>query len=173
MKKKKSGKGKKILWICLIVFVVIGVIEYIVDPTAYKTSAVPSPTLETRAVEETPAPVTWESYGTHTVTYGSIDAAEIDEEMNALTFVVMRPDSSSSPTTMDQNYYNVCEIVFNQGADQFDWIFYYLYTEIPNSMPECNLSFVVPKETIAKIKTGEYSYADLNDHVEELMVTNF
>ena len=43
-KKKSSGKGKKIWLIVLAVFLGIGLIEYIVNPDAYKTEPTPAPT---------------------------------------------------------------------------------------------------------------------------------
>ena len=188
-KKKSSGKGKKIWLIVLAVFLGIGLIEYIVNPDAYKTEPTPAPTptatatpvvAESATPEPTPVSMpaetpyevqlaSWTDFGDHYMTYGKIGDASIDVSDNTLTLTVDR-EENGEPFTLDQNFYNVAEAICNQGANQFSGIAYNLFTAKANYAMDFALSFYVPGDVIQQIYNREVTYETMGDKIVDLMV---
>ena len=180
MKKKKSGKGKKILWICLIVFVVIGVIEYIVDPTAYKTSAVPSPT-PSATVETTPEPAPEttqepakqrETINGYYALHGTVQDVITDGGANgkSLIFKNKITSSYSDKATIDQNYYVIEDLILKQGATDYDEIQYWAVADMQDGSEAKVISFTVPKGLIDQIAGGRFPANTMGDYVTDLWI---
>ncbi len=79
--------------------------------------------------------------------------------------------SYSNKATVDQNYYNACDLIREQGADQFDEIQYWAVADMTDGSEQKVVSFTVPKDTIDAVAAAE-RFADntLGNYVADLWV---
>ena len=187
-KKKSSGKGKKIWLIVLAVFLGIGLIEYIVNPDAYKTEPTPAPTSATTATptvaesatpEPTPVPTPEPTPATNRVTvngyyalHGTVQSVITDGGNNGKSMVFKNKitPSYSNKATVDQNYYVVEDLVKNQGATDFEEIQYWAVADMTDGSESKVISFTVPKSTMDLIAGGRLPANMMGDYVTDLWI---
>ena len=72
--------------------------------------------------------------------------------------------------TIEQNYYNVCDLIKNQGLDAYDEVQYWAVADTTSGDEAKVISFTVPKSVIAKIASGNFPDNTLGDYVEDLWI---
>lgn len=79
--------------------------------------------------------------------------------------------SFSKKATVDQNYYNVCDLIRKQGADQFDEIQYWAVADMTDGSEQKVVSFTVPQDVIIVVATAD-RFADntLGNYLADLWV---
>lgn len=175
---KKKGKKK---WIVIAVVVVVLLAAVIgggdKDPADSTGSSEPS----TPAVTE-PAEQVTESTGESEP--GSSDAAEytlehgelvsaIANEIDGRSVLVIKAKISSSynnTATVDQNYYNVADLIQSQGCDVFDELQYWAVADMSDGSEQKVVSFTVDADLIQKIAAGEVVENQLGDYVTDLYI---
>lgn len=87
--------------------------------------------------------------------------------------VVIKAKIKSSATdkmTIDQNYYNVCDLIKNQGLDTAGELQYWAVADMSDGSESKVISFTVDAATIAKIKSGEIVDNQLGNYVTDLWI---
>lgn len=72
--------------------------------------------------------------------------------------------------TIEQNYYNVCDLIKNQGLDVYDEVQYWAVADMTSGDEAKVISFTVPKSVIDKIASGNFPDNTLGDYVEDLWI---
>lgn len=79
--------------------------------------------------------------------------------------------SYSSETTVSQNYYNVCDLIRNQSAAQFEEIQYWDVADMSDGSEQKVVSFTVPKSTIDMVaNAAQFADNTLGGYVTDLWV---
>ena len=78
--------------------------------------------------------------------------------------------SYSNEATVDQNYYNVCDIIRNQGGDKYDEIQYWAVADMMDGSESKVVAFTVPKNVIDTIATNDFPDNKLGDYVDDLFI---
>ena len=78
--------------------------------------------------------------------------------------------SFSNKSTVEQNYYNIENMVKSQGADSYETIDYWAVADMEDGTESKVVSFTVPKETIDKIVNGDVVANKIGDYVDDLYV---
>ena len=106
---------------------------------------------------------------TVTVQYGQV----VDVTVNGTTLIIkakIEPQLTDG-LTIDQNYYNVCDIIQHQGGDQFTTISYWAVADMADGSEGKVISFDVPEALIQAIAANEdYPANTLGDKVENLWI---
>lgn len=74
--------------------------------------------------------------------------------------------------TIDQNYYNVADIIKKQNGNEFDEIQYWAVAEMTDGSDSKVISFTLDKETINAIADGSILDNQVGDHAKDLFVHN-
>ena len=95
-----------------------------------------------------------------------------EANINGTTLIVKAKiePSFSNKATIDQNYYNVADLIKNQDCDVFSEVQYWAVADMQSGDEGKVISFDVPKELIGKIKEGSVVDNQLGDYVENLWV---
>ena len=96
----------------------------------------------------------------------------VDATINGTTLVVkakIQP-SYSNQATIDQNYFNVTDIVQNQGADVFREIQYWAVADMTDGSEGKVIQFTVGRELIRHIKEDGFLGGMIADYVEDLWI---
>lgn len=72
--------------------------------------------------------------------------------------------------TISQNYYNACDIIRNQGGDEFTEIQYWAVADMTDGTEGKVLSFTVPKYVIDMISSGGFADNTLGEYAEDLWI---
>lgn len=172
---KKKGKKK---WIVTAVVVVIILAAAIGGGGGSDTDETESQTSGTEAATESSATETEQAEADETeaasyeLEYGelvSVVENEIDGQ-NVLVIKAKITSSYSNTATVDQNYYNVEDLITSQGCDAFDEIQYWAVADMSDGSEEKVVSFTVSSELIQKIAAGEVVTNQLGDYVDELYI---
>lgn len=78
--------------------------------------------------------------------------------------------SYSNKATIDQNYYNVCRVIQEQGGSQFSKISYWAVADMTDGSEGKVISFTVGKDLIARIAAGNFADNTLGDYLTDLWV---
>lgn len=102
------------------------------------------------------------------ITHGDFVEATID----GTTLVVKAKiePSFSNKATVDQNYYNVCDIIRDQNAGVFHEIQYWAVADMTSGEESKVISFTVPKDMIDLIASQDFADNTLGDYVEDLWI---
>lgn len=170
-KGEKQKKGKK-KWI------VIGVVAFLVVAAAVgggkeQKDEKPGSTPSTNQTE-VPAsdPVDQADEREYTLEHGELVSA-VENEIDGRNVLVIKAKISSSysnKATVDQNYYNVEDLVKNQGGADFDEIQYWAVADMSNGKEEKVVSFTVDAALIQKIAEGSVVANKLGDQVADLFI---
>lgn len=120
----------------------------------------------TTAATETEPP---EANG-YTVPHGTVLSAisnEIDEK-NVFVVKVKIKSSYSNKTTIDQNYYNIENLVKTQECDKFDEIQYWAVADMTDGSESKVISFTLDSDAIQGVKNGTVFAANMEDHIYDL-----
>lgn len=77
---------------------------------------------------------------------------------------------SSGTSTVNQNYFNVCDLIQSQGADAYTTINYTAIMSTTDGGTTTVVFFIVPKSTIDLIKAGNFPEITLSDYVDDLWI---
>ncbi len=76
----------------------------------------------------------------------------------------------SGSSTVNQNYFNVCDMIQNQGADAYTTINYTAIMSTTDGGTTTVVFFVVSKSAIDLIKAGNFPEITLSDYVDDLWI---
>lgn len=102
-----------------------------------------------------------------------LEFGEFLESNTSGSTIVIKARISSSLTnkmTIEQNYYNVCDLIRNQGLDIYNEIRYWAVADMSDGSESKVISFTVPKSMIDIIANEEFADNQLGDYVEDLWV---
>lgn len=175
---KKKGKKK---WIVIAVVVVIILAAAIgggdKDPADSGSASDPSGTVTSDPVEKS-TESTGESTGgeseaaAYTLEHGELVSA-ITNEIDGQSVLVIKAKISSSynnEATVDQNYYNVADLIQSQVCDVFDELQYWAVADMSDGSEQKVVSFTVDADLIQKIAAGEVVENQLGDYVTDLYI---
>lgn len=96
----------------------------------------------------------------------------VEATINGTTLVVKAKiePSFSNKATVDQNYYNVCDIIRDQNAGVFHEIQYWAVADMTSGEESKVISFTVPKDMIDLIASQDFADNTLGDYVEDLWI---
>lgn len=77
--------------------------------------------------------------------------------------------SLTNKMTIDQNYYNVCDLIQNQGVEP-DELQYWAVADMTDGGEEKVISFTLDSATIAAVKAGTIAENRLGDYVSDLWI---
>lgn len=78
--------------------------------------------------------------------------------------------SLNNKLTISQNFYNIEDLIKNQGADQLDEIQYWAVADMSNGSEEKVISFTVNKELISALLDKKVYPNELQDRVSDLWI---
>lgn len=78
--------------------------------------------------------------------------------------------STSNKTTIDQNGYNIEDLILNQGFDKYDEIQYWAVADMTDGEEGKAISFTVNKELITKIKNEEVVGNQIVDNADDVYI---
>lgn len=91
--------------------------------------------------------------GEYTILHGEyLESNETDD--NGLVIKVKIKPSTTNKLTIDQNGYNVEDLIKNQGCDKYNKIDYWAVADMDNGKEEKVVSFTLDNKTIQGIKDG-------------------
>lgn len=94
-------------------------------------------------------------------------------EYNDLAVVKVKIDASwNNELTIEQNYFNVSDLIKNKGYDKYNEVQYWAVGDATNGDEMKLISFTVSKDLIDKIKNGQVVDNQLGDYVDDLWVHN-
>lgn len=178
-KPKKKGKKK---WIVIAVAAVI-VIAAIAGggkddgqqaeaPVSSEDTAQTSGTVSEAPAESEPEAPAEDEVAAYTLEHGELVSA-IENEIDGRRVLVIKAKISSSynnKATVDQNYYNVEDLVKNQGCADFDEIQYWAVADMSDGSEQKVVAFTVGAELIQKIADGSVVANKLGEQVADLFV---
>lgn len=78
--------------------------------------------------------------------------------------------SYSNKATVDQNYYNIEDIIKKQGGNRFTEIQYWAVADMTSGSEQKVVSFTVPEATIKNIANGKIVANQIGNYVDDLFV---
>lgn len=104
----------------------------------------------------------------YTLPYGTF----LDIQSSGSTVVVKAEITSSltNALTIEQNYFNACDLIRNQGLDIYDEVQYWAVHEMSDGTKSKVVSFTVPKDVIDLIVTTNFPDASLGSYVKDLWI---
>lgn len=104
--------------------------------------------------------------------HGNLVSAIVNEIEGRNVLVVKAKISSSynNKSTVDQNYYNVEDLIQNQGCAEFDEIQYWAVSDMSDGTESKVVSFTIDTELIKKIAEKSVAANQLGDYVADLYI---
>lgn len=108
----------------------------------------------------------------YTVLHGTLLDANPDggTDGNTLVIKVKITGSYSNKATVDQNYYNIEDIVKNQGGTSFECIDYWAVADMSNGEEAKVVAFTVSADTIRALSNGNIATNKLGEYVDDLYI---
>lgn len=78
--------------------------------------------------------------------------------------------SYNNQTTIDQNYYNIVDLIKNNNFNNYNEIQYWAIMNLNNDSDVKVISFTVPKDIIQKIYNNEISDKNLSTYITDLYI---
>lgn len=96
----------------------------------------------------------------------------LDTKINGTTLVIKTKitPSFSNKATIDQNYFNVCDIIKKQGGNDYEEIQYWAVADMTDGSEGKVISFTVPKDVIDSVYAEKIVDNKLGDYVEDLWI---
>ena len=107
-------------------------------------------------------------YYSYSLQYG--DLLSVNNSGSTVVIKAKIKPSLTNKMTIDQNYYNVCDLIQNQGLDVYEKIEYWAVADLTSGKEGKVISFTLPKALIDRIAQGEFPENKLGDHAEDLWV---
>lgn len=98
-----------------------------------------------------------------------LSAIEVDDSKTLIVKAKIKP-SYSNTATINQNYYNIEDLILNQGCDKYDEIQYWAVADMSDGTESKVVSFTVPKATIDSIKNQTVVANIMGDYVSDLYI---
>lgn len=119
--------------------------------------------------KEEAAKSTPQNLGTmYTAKYGEIkEAIELN---NCLTIKFKIQPNMTNKLTIEQNGYNVEDLILNQGADKYETISYWAVADMTDGSEGKVISFTVNKNLISKIKNKQVVGNEIIDYVDDVWI---
>ena len=95
---------------------------------------------------------------------------EVNESDDKVVVKAKIEPSTSNKTTIDQNGYNVEDLILNQGFDKYDEIQYWAVADMTDGEESKAISFTVNKELITKIKNKEVVGNQIVDNASDTYI---
>lgn len=111
-----------------------------------------------------------DSNNTNNILHGEL--IEVNEYAD-LAVVKVKIDSSwNNEMTIEQNYFNVADLIKNKGYDKYNEIKYWAVGEATNGEEIKLVQFTVNNDLITKIKNEQVLDSQLGDYVDDLWIHN-
>ena len=110
-----------------------------------------------------------EHYRTYSLKYGELLSVNNSVGSTAVIKAKIKP-SLTNKLTINQNYYNVCDLIQNQGLDVFQEIQYWAVADLDSGREGKVISFTVPKTVIDRVAKGNFPENKMGDYVQDLWV---
>ena len=96
----------------------------------------------------------------------------LDEKDTSGTLVIKAKVSSSynNKATVDQNYYNIEDIIKNQGGDKYTEIQYWAVADMTDGSEQNVVSFTVSESVIKKIADNKIVANQMGSYVDDLFI---
>ena len=141
--------------------------EPVVDTTETATDA--DPVTEAEAVPESEEESTEPSYSLEFGELVSVITNEIDDKSVIVVKAKIEP-SYSNEATVNQNYFNVENLIQEQGCDAFDELQYWAVADMTDGSEQKVVSFTVSSSLIQMIAEGSVPANQLGDYVDDLYI---
>ena len=141
--------------------------EPVVDTTETATDA--DPVTEEEAVPESEEESTEPSYSLEFGELVSVITNEIDDKSVIVVKAKIEP-SYSNEATVNQNYFNVENLIQEQGCDAFDELQYWAVADMTDGSEQKVVSFTVSSSLIQMIAEGSVPANQLGDYVDDLYI---
>lgn len=106
------------------------------------------------------------------VKYGELISIIVDNyDTNKTAVIKVKITSSySNEATIDQNYYNVAELITNNGFNKYEEIQYWAVADMSSGSEEKVVSFTLNSETIQKIYNESIVANQIGDYADDLWI---
>ena len=98
-----------------------------------------------------------------------LSAIEVDDGKTLIVKAKIKP-SFSNTATIDQNYYNIEDLILNQGCDKYDEIQYWAVADMSDGTESKVVSFTVSKAVIDAVKNQTVVAITMGDYVSDLYI---
>ena len=108
----------------------------------------------------------------YTLANGKLISA-IKNTIDSKEVIVIKAKIESSWTdsmTIDQNYYNVADLIKKQGCDKFDEIQYWAVADMASGEEAKVISFTLSSDTIKQIKNEKIVDNQIGEHADDLWI---
>lgn len=110
-----------------------------------------------------------EQYHTYSLQYGELLSMNNSIGSTAVIKAKIEPNLTNRLTII-QNYFNVCDLIQNQGLDVFQKIEYWAVADLTSGKEGKVISFTVPKAVIDRVAKGNIPENKLGDYVQDLWI---
>lgn len=104
----------------------------------------------------------------YSLEYGEL--LDVNENDGVLVVKAKITPQSSDKLTIDQNYYNVDDLIQSQDCDKFDEIQYWAVADMSDGSEQKVISFAVDKSLIDQIAGGNFPTNTMGDYVTDLWI---
>jgi len=172
MKAKRENKKMKWWQIVLIVFAVFTVIGLIGGKDNKSKDTSNNITVEVQKSDEPKNDETEEPKNDVPEGYKIQHGELLDATVNGKILVIKAKIKSSmtNKMTIEQNYYNVENLIRNQGCDSFDEIQYWAVADMADGSEAKVISFTLNKSTIEGVKNQNVLPPEFGDYVDDLFI---
>lgn len=94
---------------------------------------------------------------------------EVDGKAVVVVKAKIEPQADNK-MTVDQNYYNVADLIETQGFDKYDEIQYWAVADMADGSESKAVAFTLDKDLIGKIAAGSFPANTLGDYVTDLWI---
>lgn len=108
-------------------------------------------------------------YHAYSLQYGELLSVYKEVGSTAVIKAKIKP-SLTNKLTITQNYYNVCDLIQNQGLDVFQTIKYWAVADLDSGREGKVISFTVPKVVIDRVAKGNFPENKLGEYVQDLWI---
>lgn len=139
--------------------------ESVSESSSSAATEEPSPSMEP-SVEDATEPE-------YTLLHGELESAIVTDMGDGRVILVIKgnvPANISNKTTIDQNYYNVFNLIQEQGATNYTEIQYWAVASMSNGEIEKYISFTVDQTLIESIVNDQVAANELGDYVTDLWI---
>lgn len=118
------------------------------------------------------ADTTENSEETYTISHGTLLEANPNGGADGNTLVIKAKitPSYSNKATIDQNYFNVEDIVQNQGGDKFSCIDYWAVADMQDGSEAKVVAFTINSNVIQGLKNQNIVATELGDYADDLYI---
>lgn len=103
-----------------------------------------------------------------TLPHGTLLSSQINDDQLVIKAKITA--LSTNKTTIDQNYFNVENIIKNQGGDQYTEIQYWAVADMTSGEESKVISFTLDSSTIQMIKNGSIAATQIGDYANDLYI---